>query len=105
VVVASIVDDAADYAREVVAALNAAGIRAEADTRNEKINRKVVDHIETRVPVLAVVGRREAEERKLVLRRLPGREQESHDLAEAVRILAAEATPPDLSSSNPVAVA
>ena len=105
VVVASIVDDAADYAREVVAALNAAGIRAEADTRNEKINRKVVDHIETRVLVLAVVGRREAEERKLVLRRLPGREQESHDLAEAVRILAAEATPPDLSSSNPVAVA
>ena len=105
VVVASIVDDAADYAREVVAALNAAGIRAEADTRNEKINRKVVDHIETRVPVLAVVGRREAEERKLVLRRLPGREQESHDLAEAVRILVAEATPPDLSSSNPVAVA
>ncbi|WP_368418422.1 threonine--tRNA ligase [Rhodovarius sp.] len=105
VVVASIVDDAADYAREVVAALNAAGIRAEADTRNEKINRKVVDHIETRVPVLAVVGRREAEERKLVLRRLPGREQESHDLAEAVRILAAEATPPDLSSANPVAVA
>jgi len=55
--------------------------------------------------VLAVFGRREAEERKLVLRRLPGREQESHDLAEAVRILAAEATPPDLSSSNPVAVA
>jgi len=105
VVVASIVDDAADYAREVVAALNAAGIRAEADTRNEKINRKVVDHIEARVPVLAVVGRREAEERKLVLRRLPGREQESHDLAEAVRILVAEATPPDLSSSNPVAVA
>ena len=104
VVVASIVDDAADYAREVVAALNAAGIRAEADTRNEKINRKVVDHIDTRVPVLAVVGRREAEERTLVLRRLPGREQESHGLAEAVRILAAEATPPDLSSANPVAV-
>ncbi len=96
VVVASIVDDAADYAREVVVALKAAGIRAEADTRNEKINRKVVDHIETRVPVLAVVGRREAEERTLVLRRLPGREQESHNLADAVRILAAEATPPDL---------
>ncbi len=104
VVVASIVDDAADYAREVVVALKAAGIRAEADTRNEKINRKVVDHIETRVPVLAVVGRREAEERTLVLRRLPGREQESHSLADAVRILTAEATPPDLSSSNPVAV-
>jgi len=96
VVVASIVDDAADYAREVVAALNAAGIRAETDTRNEKINRKVVDHIETRVPVLAVVGRREAEERNVVLRRLPGRQQESHALADAVAILRREATPPDM---------
>ena len=96
VVVASIVDDAALYANEVVAALQAAGIRAEADTRNEKINRKVVDHIETRVPVLAVVGRREAEERKLVLRRLPGREQETHDLDAAVALLVAEARAPDL---------
>ena len=104
IVVASIVDDAGPYAAQVVAALRASGLRAEADTRNEKINRKVVDHIETRVPVLAVVGRREAEEGTVVLRRLPGREQESHSLAEAVRILAAEATPPDLSSTNPVAV-
>ncbi|MBC7433625.1 MAG: threonine--tRNA ligase [Rubritepida sp.] len=96
VVVATIVDDAAPYALEVVAALRAAGIRAEADIRNEKINRKVVDHIETRVPVLAVVGRREAEERKLVLRRLPGREQETHTLEEAVAVLVAEARAPDL---------
>ena len=96
VVVATIVDDAAPYALEVVQALNAAGIRAEADVRNEKINRKVVDHIETRVPVLAVVGRREAEERTLVLRRLPGREQEVHSLEEAVAVLVAEARAPDL---------
>jgi threonyl-tRNA synthetase len=96
VVVATIVSDADDYAREAVAALRAAGIRAEADLRNEKINRKVVDHIDQRVPVLAVVGRREAEERALVLRRLPGREQETVPLAEAVSRLAAEATPPDL---------
>jgi threonyl-tRNA synthetase len=95
-VVATIVDDAAPYALEVVAALNAVGIRAEADIRNEKINRKVVDHIETRVPVLAVVGRREAEERKLVLRRLPGREQETHTLEEAVALLVSEARAPDL---------
>jgi threonyl-tRNA synthetase len=96
VVVATIVSDADDYAREAVAALQAAGIRAELDLRNEKINRKVVDHIDQRVPVLAVVGRREAEERALVLRRLPGREQETVRLAEAVARLAAEATPPDL---------
>ena len=96
VVVATIVDDAAPYAREVVAALNAAGIRAEGDIRNEKINRKVVDHIETRVPVLGIVGRREAEERKLVLRRLPGREQETYSLEDAVALLVAEAQAPDL---------
>ena len=70
---------------------------AQSATR-EKINRKVVDHIEQRVPVLAVVGRREAEERSLVLRRLPGREQESLPLAEAIARLAAEATPPDLAA-------
>ena len=51
------------------------------------------------VPVLAVVGRREAEERSLVLRRLPGREQETLPLAEAIARLAAEATPPDLAAS------
>jgi threonyl-tRNA synthetase len=95
VVVASIVDDAAPFAREVAGMLQQAGLRVELDLRNEKINRKVVDHIEARVPVLAVIGRREAEERSLVLRRLPGREQETLPLAEAVRRLAAEATPPD----------
>ena len=100
VVVASIVDDAADYAREVAALLTARGIRAEADTRNEKINRKVVDHIETNVPILAVVGRREAEERSLVLRRLPGREQQTHPLDEALATLLREATPPDLVSQD-----
>ncbi|RAI59811.1 threonine--tRNA ligase [Roseicella frigidaeris] len=95
VVVASIVDEAAPFAREAAAALKAAGLRVDLDLRNEKINRKVVDHIEQRVPVLAVVGRREAEERALVLRRLPGREQASLPLAEAVASLAREATPPD----------
>ena len=98
VVVATIVDEAADFAREAAAALQKAGVAAVLDLRNEKINRKVVDHIEQRVPVLAVVGRREAEERSLVLRRLPGREQESLPLAEAIARLAAEATPPDLAA-------
>jgi len=96
VVVATIVDDAAPFAREAAAALQKAGLAVSLDLRNEKINRKVVDHIEARVPVLAVVGRREAEERSLVLRRLPGREQETVGLAEAVARLAAEAAAPDL---------
>ncbi|WP_135466054.1 threonine--tRNA ligase [Crenalkalicoccus roseus] len=95
VVVATIVDEVAPFAREAAAALQAAGLRVELDLRNEKINRKVVDHIEARVPVLAVVGRREAEERALVLRRLPGREQEALPLGEAVSRLAVEGSPPD----------
>jgi threonyl-tRNA synthetase len=93
-VVATIVDDATPFAREAAAAMAAAGLRVDLDFRNEKINRKVVDHIDQRVPVLAVVGRLEAEERSMVLRRLPGREQETLPLAEAVAKLAAEATPP-----------
>ncbi|MBR0683478.1 threonine--tRNA ligase [Roseomonas eburnea] len=96
VVVATIVDEAAPFAKEAAAALQKAGVSVSLDLRNEKINRKVVDHIDQRVPVLAVVGRREAEERSLVLRRLPGREQETLSLADAVARLAAEATPPDL---------
>jgi threonyl-tRNA synthetase len=96
VVVATIVDDAAPFAREAAAALQKAGLSVALDLRNEKINRKVVDHIDQRVPVLAVVGRREAEEGSLVLRRLPGREQETVKLADAVARLAAEAAAPDL---------
>jgi len=96
VVVTTIVSDADGFAREAAAALTKAGLRVELDLRNEKINRKVVDHIDQRVPILAVVGRREAEERSLVVRRLPGREQVTLPLAEAVAQLAAEATPPDL---------
>ncbi|MBP0465831.1 threonine--tRNA ligase [Roseomonas sp. PWR1] len=101
VVVATIVDEAADFAREAAAALNKAGVHAVLDLRNEKINRKIVDHIDQRVPILAVVGRREAEERSLVLRRLPGREQETVPLEAAIARLVAEAMPPDL----PVAAA
>jgi threonyl-tRNA synthetase len=93
-VVATIVDEAAPFAREAAGAMSAAGLRVDLDLRNEKINRKVVDHIDQRVPVLAVVGRREAEERSVVLRRLPGREQETLPLAEAVARLAAETKPP-----------
>ncbi|QDJ09795.1 Threonyl-tRNA synthetase [Roseomonas mucosa] len=105
VVVATIVSDADAYAEQVGQALRAAGLRVELDTRNEKINRKVADHIAGRVPLMVVIGRREAEEGKIVLRRLPGREQETLSLDEAVAKLAAEAAPPDAKRENMVAAA
>jgi threonyl-tRNA synthetase len=104
-VVTTIVSDADDHARRVAAALQQAGLRVALDLRNEKINRKVVDHIDQRVPILAVVGRREAEEGTLVLRRLPGREQTTLPLAEAVALLAGEAAAPDLARGRAVAAA
>ncbi|WP_132910382.1 threonine--tRNA ligase [Sphingomonas sp. BK235] len=95
-VVATIVSDADDYAAEVAAALRAAGIRVETDTRNEKINYKVREHSVAKVPVLLVVGKREAEERKVALRRLGSQAQEALTLDAAVAMLRGEATPPDL---------
>ncbi|MCW8084495.1 threonine--tRNA ligase [Sabulicella glaciei] len=96
VAVATIVDDAAPFAREVAAAFRSAGLRVDTDFRNEKINAKVPFHIEQRTPYLAVIGRREAEQGKVVLRRLPGREQQVLPLAEAAEMLAREARAPDL---------
>jgi threonyl-tRNA synthetase len=96
VVVASIVTDAADYAEEAAAAFRAAGLEVRADLRNEKINAKVREHSLAHVPVLAVVGRREAETRMVALRRLGSQEQEVMSLADAVSQLAAEAMPPDV---------
>ncbi len=96
VVVASIVSDAAPYADEVVAALRAAGMEARADTRNEKINAKVREHSLAHVPVLAVVGRREAEQRTVALRRLGSDGQQVIGLEEAVALLAREAEAPDV---------
>jgi threonyl-tRNA synthetase len=96
VVVATITSEADDYAREVVAALARAGIRAELDVRNEKINYKVREHSLAKVPVMAVVGRREAEESRVALRRFGSQAQEVMGLDEAVAMLKAEATPPDL---------
>jgi len=96
VVVATIVSDADDYAREVAAAFNRAGVAAQLDISNQKINAKVRDHSLTHVPVLAVVGRKEAENRTVALRRLGGAAQEVLPLADAISRLALEATPPDL---------
>jgi threonyl-tRNA synthetase len=96
-VVATIVSDADDYAREVVEKLQAAGLRVEADLRNEKINYKVREHSLAKVPLLLVVGKREAEEGTVAVRRLGSDEhQKVMSLDEAVAMFAAEAVPPDL---------
>jgi len=95
-VVATIVSDADGYAHDAVAALSAAGIRVERDTRNEKINLKVREHSLQKVPFLLVVGKREAEEGTVAIRRLGETQQQVLPLAEAVALLRAEATPPDL---------
>ncbi|MCW5724965.1 MAG: threonine--tRNA ligase [Maricaulaceae bacterium] len=98
VVVATITSDADAYAGKAVAALRAAGLRARADLRNEKINYKVREHSLAKVPVIAVVGRKEAEEGTVALRFLGDgeRNQEFMRLDEAAARLSAEATPPDL---------
>ena len=83
-VVATVVSDADDYAVEVAAALAEAGLRVETDLRNEKINYKVREHSVTKVPVLLVVGKREAEERTVSIRRLGSQAQTVAGLAETV---------------------
>ncbi len=95
-VVATIVSDADDYARKVLAALNSAGLRAEADLRNEKINYKVREHSLAKVPVMIVVGKREAEEGTVSIRRLGSQQQQVIKLDAALRMLVDEAEPPDL---------
>jgi threonyl-tRNA synthetase len=96
-VVATIVSDADDYANEVVEKLKAAGLRVEADLRNEKINYKVREHSLAKVPLLLVVGKREAEEGTVAVRRLGSDEhQKIMNLEEAIAAFRAEAVPPDL---------
>ncbi len=96
VVVASIVSDADDYVREVVEALRAAGVRAEADTRNEKINYKIREHSLGKVPVILAVGMKEVAERTVSVRRLGETQTSTASLGEIVVTLKGEATPPDL---------
>ncbi|KPM16917.1 threonine--tRNA ligase [Citromicrobium sp. WPS32] len=95
-VVATIVSDADDYASEALAKLRAAGIRAESDLRNEKINYKVREHSLAKVPHLLVVGKREAEEGTVAVRTLGEKEQRVMSLDEAIAMLRDGATPPDL---------
>ncbi len=95
-VVATITSDADDYATDVKRQLEAAGLRVDIDTRNEKINYKIREHSLAKIPVIFVCGKREAEEATVNIRRLGEKDQVSMALGEAVAALAAEAMPPDL---------
>ena len=103
VVVATITGEADPYAREVLRAADAAGLRAEADLRNEKINYKVREHSHAKVPVMLVVGRKEGEERTVSIRRLGSPQSRTLPLDQALAELVAEATFPDLRRAQAVA--
>ena len=97
VVVATIVSDADDYATEVAETAKAPRACASTtDLRNEKINYKVREHSLAKIPVILVVGKREAEEKKVSMRRLGSQDQTVLGLDEALKNLADEAVPPDL---------
>ena len=96
VVVASITSDADDYVAEVVETLRKAGVQAEADIRNEKINYKVREHSLSKVPVILAVGHREVEERTVSVRRLGQKQTSVETLENVTATLAREATAPDL---------
>jgi threonyl-tRNA synthetase len=96
VVVATITDDANAYAQDVIAAARRAGLRVEGDLRNEKINYKVREHSLAKVPVMLVVGRKEAAERTVSIRRLGKESQQVMPLDTALAMLTDEAVPPDV---------
>ena len=95
-VVATITSDADDYAREMIAAARKAGLRVEGDLRNEKINYKVREHSLAKVPAMLVVGKKEAAERTVSVRRLGQEKQDVMPLDLALKALADEAVPPDM---------
>jgi threonyl-tRNA synthetase len=95
-VVATITSDADDYARQAIAAAQRLDLRVESDLRNEKINYKVREHSLAKVPVLLVVGKKEAAERTVSIRRLGSEKQQTMPLDAALAALAQEAVPPDL---------
>jgi threonyl-tRNA synthetase len=95
-VIATITDDADAYAREVVAAAQRLGLRVEGDLRNEKINYKVREHSLAKVPALLVVGRKEAAERTVSIRRLGKEGQSVLPLDVALKALVEEAVAPDV---------
>jgi len=96
VVVAAIVSDADAYCKEVAAKLNAMGVRAETDLRNEKINYKIREHSVGKVPVILACGMKEVEQGTVSLRRLGEQQTSVHPLDEVLQALVNESTPPDL---------
>jgi len=99
-VIATITSDADDYAREALAAARRAGLRVESDLRNEKINYKVREHSLAKIPALFVIGKKEAADRTVSVRRLGQDKQEVMPLEAAFAALAAEAVPPDLKRAS-----
>lgn len=95
-VVCTITQDADAYAADVMAAARKAGLRVDADLRNEKINYKVREHSLAKVPVLLVVGKKEAETRQVSIRRLGSDKQQVMSLDDALKLLTDEALPPDV---------
>jgi threonyl-tRNA synthetase len=100
VAVATIVSDANEYAEEVAAALRAVGVAVVTDAANAKIQAKIREHSLAHVPVIAVVGRKEAEQRTVALRRLGSEAQQVVSFDDAVAMLAREAVPPDLARAD-----
>jgi threonyl-tRNA synthetase len=100
-VVATITEDADTYAHDVIAAAKRAGLRVEGDLRNEKINYKVREHSLAKVPALLVVGRKEATDRTVSIRRLGSEGQQVMPLDAALKALADEAVPPDVRRVKP----
>ena len=93
-VIATITSDSDDYAQEVTELCKMAGLRVDLDLRNEKINYKVREHSLAKIPILLVVGKREADERTVAIRRLGGKNQEILALDDAIHKLAEEAAYP-----------
>jgi threonyl-tRNA synthetase len=102
-VIATITSDADDYAREILGAAQRAGLRVRLDLRNEKINYKVREHSLAKVPVLLVVGKKEAGERLVSIRRMGSEGQTVMPLDAALRMLADEAVAPDMRRMNKAA--
>jgi threonyl-tRNA synthetase len=96
IVIATITSDGDEYANQVLRAAKRMGLRAELDLRNEKINYKVREHSLAKVPVLLVVGKKEAETRQVSMRRLGSEKQQVMPLDAALAALADEAVPPDV---------
>jgi threonyl-tRNA synthetase len=102
-VVATITDEANSYAEEVRAACEAAGLRVRVDLSNEKINYKVREHSLAKIPALLVVGKREAENKTVAIRRLGAKDQEILELGKAIARLITEARPPS-AAAGPAAI-